>query len=447
MALPDPTPTRGPGDRRLTLNSVIRKHQIEATRTRWLWEDETELHTAETVLAFSDCARTNLPGARITWGFSWGALTDGSDRYATIRRTVRELCETYGDDVTFVPGGFFANRYATRDEVARDIAEAVDVLGEVFTRPVRSLLAGFLAAENIERAGTEAGVRTVQGNIWSQFDIDLQDGDGSIAYPYYPSRGNFLIPGRGADRVDVVTLDGWTVDLVAARTAGMSHGGETTYNSRLGVGPIETLHRMPPDRALRQMQATGEAHLDERNVERNGLGWVTVNYEIAEVSRGMAVDPAILGRFGDWLAWMASRWPDLACPTMAGLGEEHRARHADNESLRYILRQEGTGIDASTAGERVTWFMNADHRLGVVDGLEPAKVFDYTDYRRPVPEPQGPGERNWSFLGEINQKRTRPQDAPVPVAEFFDAHPDVAEALSARYAGASELADVLEQVR
>ncbi|GAA5066324.1 hypothetical protein HNP84_001160 [Thermocatellispora tengchongensis] len=427
------------GARRLTLNSVIRRHQIEATRTTSLWEDETALHSPDVVLALSACVRDNFPGARMTWGFSWGALTDPGDRYAAIRATVRELSERHGDDVTFVPGGFFANRYATRDQVAADVAEALAILRGEFPRPVTSLLAGFLAAENIERAGRE-GVRTAQANIWSQFDIDLQDGDGSIAYPYYPSRGNFLVPGRGEDRIDVVSLDGWTVDLLAARAAGMSaEGADTPYNSRMGIGPIETLHRMPLDRALRQMRHTSQAHLNPANVARNGLGWLTDNYEVAEVARGMAIDPAILRAFGEWLGWLRATWPDLECPTMAELGEEHRAAHPDNESLRYILQQEGSGIDASTAGERVTWFMNADFRLGVVDGRGPAEVFDYTDYRGAAPEPRGVGERNWSLLGEINQKRTRPQDRPVPVAEFFAARPALAEELAARYAGAAEL--------
>ncbi len=431
VALPDSgivTGVQPPLGRRLTINTVVRRHQIEATRDRSLWEDEAERHSPDLVHRFSSAIRQAIPDARITWGMSWGALTDESPRYRDVRRAVNEVANTHGDDVTFVPGGFFANLYGTRDEVARDIEDAVELLRDRFDRPTRSLLAGFLSADNIART-RDLGIRTVQGNIWSQFDIDLQDGDGSIAYPYYPSRRNFLVPGRGDDRIDAVTLDGWTVDLVAARSAGM---GEQ-FNSRLGLGPIETLHRLPLETAVSELRATSAAHLDARNVERNGMGWLTVNYEVSEVSRGLDSDPAILREWAGWLSWLRSEWPDLQAVTMADLGDEWTALHPDNGGLRYLLRQEGTGIQASRAGERVTWFMTADSRLGVVEDTQGARVFDYTSYAEVPPEPQELGDRAWSLLGEINQKRTRPQDAPVPLDEFLGTHPDVAAMLDARY--------------
>lgn len=429
---------------RLTLNTVIRRHQIEATRHRWLWEDEYDRHTPDLVERFSATVREAAPGARVTWGFSWGALTDPSDRYRAIRRLVAELSGEYGDDVTFVPGGFFANLHASRDDVAREIDDALDVLSAAFDRPARSLLAGFLAADNIRRVREERGVRVVQGNIWSQFDIDLQDGDGSIAYPYYPSRRHFLVPGRGDDRIDAVTMDGWTVDLLAARHSGM--GVDATgrqLNSRLGVGPIETLHRLPLDDAVRQLRATAGAHLDDRAVERNGLGWVTVNYEISEVSRGLDVDPAILRLWGEWIAWQHERWPRLRTPTMAELGEEWMERHPDNEGLRYLLRQEGTGVGASVAGERVTWFMTADYRLGVAERDGRRDVFDYTPYDVPAREPLETGDRRWSLLGQINQKGTRPQDRPVPLEEFLGARPGLAQRLESSYGAEPEYRELV----
>ena len=303
--------------RRLTLNTDIRRHQIEATRTRSLWEDESALHSAQLVERFSSGVRAAIPDAHLTWALSWGALTDDSTRYRDIRRLLREIVQEQGDDVTFVPGGFFANLYGTREQVSRDIADALRLVEDEIGVPASSLVAGFLSADNIARA-RERGVRTVQGNIWSQFDIDLQDGDGSIAYPYYPSRHHFLVPGRGADRLDAVQLDGWTVDLVAARSAGMS----SDYNSRLGLGPIETLHRLPRAEALRELEATSAAHLNDRNVERNGFGWLTVNYEISEVARGIETDPGMFAAWTGWLAWLREQWPDLEVPTIGRFGEE-----------------------------------------------------------------------------------------------------------------------------
>lgn len=429
-----PRPSLG---RVLTVNTVIRRHQIEATRTRSLWEDESALHSAALVERFSDAVRAAVPGARLTWALSWGALTDTSRRYRDLRAALAEIARTHGDDVTFVPGGFFANLYGSRDEVARDIEDAVALLHESFDRPTTSLVAGFLSADNIARA-RELGIRTVQGNIWSQFDIDLQDGDGSLAYPYYPSRSHFLVPGRGADRVDAVQLDGWTVDLVAARTAGMS----SDYNSRLGLGPIETLHRLPRADALRELEATSAAHLDERNVARNRMGWLTVNYEISEVARGLATDPTTLDAWTGWLRGLRDRWPDLRIPTIAEFGESWRGLHPDNEGLAYLLQQSGTGVQASRAGETVTWFMTADFRLGVVQDAEGVRVFDYTPYDGDAREPETRGERRWSLLGEINQKQTRPQDAPVPFARFLADHPGVDRALQERYRDAPELAQL-----
>lgn len=421
--------------RSLTVNTVIRRHQIEATRTRALWEDESELHSAALVERFSDAVRTAIPGAHLTWALSWGAITDTSRRYRDIRETLARIAREHGDDVAFVPGGFFANLYGTRAEVSRDIEEAADLLDESFDRPTRSLVAGFLASDNIA-AARERGLRTVQGNIWSQFDIDLQDGDGSIAYPYYPSRSHFLVPGRGVDRIDAVQLDGWTVDLVAARNAGMS----SEFNSRLGLGPIETLHRLPRADALKELHATSEAHLNARNVERNGMGWLTVNYEISEVARGLATQPDMLDAWAGWLADLRALWPDLRMPTIAEFGDSWRSAHPDNENLDYLLQQSGSGVQASRAGETVTWFMTADFRLGVVEDDHGVSVFDHTSYLDAAPEPTALGERRWSLLGEINQKRTRPQDAPVPLRGFLDAHPAVDAALDERYGSSPELA-------
>lgn len=423
-----------PQGRRLTLNTVVRRHQIEATRTRSLWEDESELHSAELVERFSDAVRRAIPDARLTWALSWGALTDDSMRYRDIRLLLRDIVAERGDDVTFVPGGFFANLYGSREDVAQEIADALRVIEDEIGVAATSLVAGFLSAENIARART-LGVRTVQGNIWSQFDIDLQDGDGSIAYPYYPSPHHFLVPGRGDDRIDAVQLDGWTVDLVAARSAGMSAG----YNSRLGLGPIETLHRLPREDALHELQATSHAHLNDRNVERNGLGWLTVNYEISEVARGLATDAGMLDAWTGWLGWLRDQWPGLEVPTIGRFGDEWRQHHPDNENLGYLLQQEGSGVQASRAGETVTWFMTADFRLGVAESRGRVEVFDYTAYTRDAREPSELGDRRWSLLGELNQKRTRPQDQPVPFGRFLAQHPAVDAALEARYGDAPEL--------
>jgi hypothetical protein len=180
------------GRRYLTINSLIRKYQVEATRTRHMLADETELHSAHGVIDFSNAVRRGFRDARITWAMSWMALTDTSPRYEAIRGTVKELYQQFGDDVTFVPGTYFANAYNSREQVNRDNEEALAIIERFMGgyRP-RSIVAGFMAAQNIQYARQHLGVRTIQGNIWSQFSVDFQDGDGSIAYPYYPSTQHF----------------------------------------------------------------------------------------------------------------------------------------------------------------------------------------------------------------------------------------------------------------
>ena len=60
--------------------------------------------------------------------------------------------------------------------------------------------------------------------------------------------------------------------------------------------------------------------------------------------------------------------------------------------------------------------MNRQFRLALLRDWEkssPETVIDFTRYDRPAREPQDLG-RNWSLLGRINQKQTRPQDQPCP---------------------------------
>jgi hypothetical protein len=402
-------------------------------------EDEAERHRPEDVDRFSRAVRDAVPDAHITWALSWGALTDATSRYRDLRQALRETADRHGDDVTIVPGGYFANAHASRDEVATEIAEGLERVAADFGRRPRSLVAGFLAAENVTRAAEEHGVATVQGHAWSQFDIDLQDGDGSIAYPYRPSRRHFLAPGRGDDTAPAVMLDGWTVDLLAARGRGGDAEG-IGANSRLGLGPIETLHRLPRELALTELRGVSAAHFDAANVERNGLGWLTVNYELSEVDRGLERDPGILAAWSGWLAWLRETWPDCRVPAIAELGDDWGARHPDNDRLDYLLQQRGTGAPGSPSDEQVTWFMNEAFRLGIAerDGGAPV-VFDHTDYDEVPEEPHG-DDRRWSLLGRINQKGTRPQDRPVALGDHLAANPGLADELELRYGSRPELA-------
>ena len=81
----------------------------------------------------------------------------------------------------------------------------------------QSRIAGFLAADNQKYLPEEEGIQVCQGNIWSQYVVDNQDGEGSICYPYYPSNANGLADPTGSplyhgptmiDRTQTATIAG-----------------------------------------------------------------------------------------------------------------------------------------------------------------------------------------------------------------------------------------------
>ena len=213
------------GNRFLTFNAVIRVNQIEVARDRNVGHDERALHTPSRVIKFREAIIKGFPGSRITWAFSWLALHDTTSDYRQIRAIVVGYHQTYGDEITFIPGAYFANAYNSIEQVNRDLHEGLVKVSEMVGNGYRplSIVAGFLSAKNQEYLSRQEGIHVCQGNIWSQYAIDNQDGDGSISYPYYPSTDHFCKPAQGKkDFIDCVNLDGWTMDFLSARRQGSS---------------------------------------------------------------------------------------------------------------------------------------------------------------------------------------------------------------------------------
>ena len=139
------------GSRFFTFNTVVRVNQIEVSRDRNAGEDEGTLHTLASVRKMRDCFEQGFPGGRMTWAFSWLALQDQRPNYQAIRKQVVEYHHTYGDEITFIPGGYFAPMYNRREQVNRDLHDALKLVSEMVGngyRP-RSVVAGYLAAENL----------------------------------------------------------------------------------------------------------------------------------------------------------------------------------------------------------------------------------------------------------------------------------------------------------
>jgi hypothetical protein len=397
------------GNRFLTFNAVIRVNQIEVARNKNVGEDERKLHTPARVIKYREAIEAGFPGARITWALSWLALHDTTSDYRKIRELVVGYHNKYGDEITFIPGAYFANAYNTSEQVNKDVHDGLAKVSEIVGNGYRpqSVVAGFLAAPNQQFLAEKEGIHVCQGNIWSQYAIDNQDGDGSVSYPFYPSKEHFCKPARGkADFIDCVNLDGWTMDFLSARREGFAGG----FNSRMGVGPIETLGKYSQKTGVAEMIHTTAIHFDS-GYKLNGFAWVTNCWEVS-----LPIDVAGLT---EWLREIKNRWPDAKFITQGEFGLIWRSHYKSN-SFNYRFEEKGSGIGGSDKDMEIRWFMNKDFRLALLRDFKqdtPEKVIDFTRYNMPAREP-AENTRRWSLLGEINQKQTRPQDKPVSINEL-----------------------------
>jgi hypothetical protein len=392
------------GQRFLTFNAVIRVNQIEVSRDKNVGEDERALHTPERVIKYREAIEDGFPGARITWAFSWLALNDTTASYRKIRDLVVGYHNKYGDDITFLPGAYFANAYNLTEQVSKDLHDGIALVSKMVGngfRP-RSVVAGFLSSVNQQYLAEKEDIHVCQANVWSQYAVDNQDGDGAVSYPFYPSKEHFCKPAQGkADFIDCVNLDGWTCDFLAARREGFRDG----FNSRMGVGPIETIGKYGLKKGLEEMLFTTALHFD-KGFELNGFAWVTNCWEVS-----LPIDVAGLT---EWLKAIKRRWPDTKFITQGDFGLIWRDHYKTN-SFDYRFEETGSGIGGSDKDKKIRWFMNSDFRLALLsDAANPSteKVIDFTRYTLPAREPIEM-TRRWSLLGEINQKQTRPQDTPV----------------------------------
>jgi hypothetical protein len=419
------------GTRFLTLNTIVRVNQIEVARDTNHGEDESSIHSPAEARVFREAIEKAWPGARITWAFSWLALHDDRENYRSLRDLIVSYHKKFGDEITFIPGSYFANMYNTREQVNLDLRDGLKRVSEIVGdgyRP-KSVVAGFLSAANLRYLAEEENIHVCQGNIWSQYAVDNGDGEGSIAYPYYPSREHFCKPARGKDDfIDCVNLDGWTVDFLCARIPGSKMVNGERWRSRQGVGPIETLLDMGTERGLKSMMATTATHFDD-GFKRNGFAWVTCGWEM-----GLVEARKIYGYGGRngldglhlWLSETRKRWPDAKLVTQGEFGLLWREHFKNNDALDYRFVHAGSGIRSSQEDLGIRWFMNRDFRLALLreskDG--PEKVIDFTRYDLPAREPADPEpgkhSRNWSLMNRINQKGTRPQDKPVALADLTE---------------------------
>ena len=393
----------------LTHVSVVRVNQIEVTPDRSIGEDEATDNRPDRIRSRREAFARGCPEGRMTWAISWLALNDTRQEYKDARRLLVSFHERYGDEITFIPGGYFAPMFDTREHIRETIHKALGLVSAMVGGGYRPecVVAGFLDAENQRDLAADEGIHVCQGQIWSQHGIDNGDGDGGICYPYYPSREHYLKPAQGAaDFIDCVCLDGWTCDFLAARREGFQGG----FNSRLGVGPIETVGNLGKEAGRKEMMDTTAMHFDQGHA-LNGFGWVT---GIWEVSVGHDEDLTW------WLQAVKDRWPDTQVLTEGAFGLEWRKHAPDNASLNYRFDAKGTGAPGSERELEIKWFMSREFRLALLQDwtkASPAMVIDFTRYDLKAQEPETL-QREWSLMNVLNQKGTRPQDKPIQLGQL-----------------------------
>lgn len=419
------------GNRFLTLSTVVRVRQVEVSRDLAFGPDESSLHTPLEARLFRETIEKAWPGARITWAFSWLALKDDRPNYKELKKLVVSYHDKYGDEITFIPSGYFAPMYNSRQQINRDLHEGLQIVSQMVGGGYRPLavIAGFLAAENLRYLAREEGIHVCQANIWSQYSVDYGDGEGSLSYPYYPSLEHYCKPAQSQeDFIDCVNLDGWTVDFINATYPGSKIINGKDCGSRQGVGPIETILRLPTvEEGVKEMLHCTSGHFD-RGFELNDFAWITSIWELCLVEGRKLY--GYHGRNGldgmeMWLSETRSRWPATKFITHGEFGMLWRNHFKNNDSINYRFLHRGSGICGSEADLEIRWFMNKDFRLALLRNWKtgsPEKVIDFTRYDLPAQEPPDPEPgkpiRNWSLMNRLNQKGARPQDRPVDMNDL-----------------------------
>lgn len=407
------------GNRFVTFCIMIRTTPWEVSRDVKLHpRDEGDWHTLEGVRSMREAFAKNNPDGRLTWGFTLNALEDQRKNYQEIRKYVADCQSRFGDEVSYFPG-YFPAMYLPRERVNREMTEAIQIISKFVGHGYRpqSIIGGFLSAENLRYLSEVENIHTAHAVIWSQLNIDGGGADGSPSYPFYPSKEHFCKPAQGAaDFIDCVNLDGWTMDFICARQSGANGHEITGFNSRRGVGPIETYKGWGLDLGHREVMHTQSIHFD-KGIELNGFGWVTCIWE-AQLTYEFG-QKFICDALEMWVTDTKKRWPDTHFVTFGEFGNSWRNKYKSNDDWNYKFEERGSGLGDSYNNLEIKWFMNKTFRLALLRDWHkntPAYVIDFTRYDLPAKEPKDPSPehptRDWSLMGKINQKGLRDQDKP-----------------------------------
>ena len=414
--------------RYISFMTAVRLQPWENTRARshGRYREERVRHTPEIALKMRKSLADAFPGARMTWAWSWAALIDLAPNYVALRKIMAEIHQQYGDEITFWPGVYFEDKFNTTEQSKKDLHDGLALVSQMVGNGYRpqSVIAGIMSVEVMKYLAESEGIHVVQGQIWSQFNVDGQGGDGGIIYPYYPSRNHYLKPAQGsrsdADFLDMVNVDGWSVDFFAARNNG--HG------SRDGVGPLETNggYGLGIDYGTKEIMHVTDVHFNEEAVARNGFGFIP---DIWELCIFAWLHPEYLP---NWLKAIRAKYPDTQLLTLGEFGELWRQHNPDNSRINLQFVERGNGQmprpeegkklnpryhfrpDLFCPEQEIRWYFNKDFRFATMRNWKengPLRVMDYTRYDQPYKEPSGNVvDPHWDLMDLVNQKQTRTQD-------------------------------------
>ncbi len=421
---PSPSALKLAKSRFVTTCIMVRTTPWEVSRDiKLLDRDESTWHTLAGVRALRQAFARSNPEGRLTWGFTLNALEDKRTNYRQIRDYAVQCHHLHGDEISYFPG-YFPAMYLPRERVNRELTEAIQIISAFVGHGYRPqcIMGGFLSANNLAYLAQKENIHVAHAVIWSQHAIDGGGADGSPSYPFYPSTQHFCKPAQGpSDFIDCVNLDGWTMDFICARRSGALDHKLTGYNSRRGVGPIETYVGWGLDLGHREVMHTKSIHFDE-GFTRNDFAWVTNIWEAQMVHEfGQTL---VCNAMERWVTGTKQRWPDTHFVTFGEFGTLWRTQHPTND-WSYSFLERGSGLGDSYNNLEIEWFMNPHFRLALLRDWHqntPRKVIDFTRYDLPAQEPPDPSPthpaKSWDLMNRINQKQLRPQDTPILLAEL-----------------------------
>lgn len=413
------------GNRFLTLCFMIRTTPWEVSRDVKLHpRDEEKWHTLESVTALREAFAKYNPDGRLTWGFTLNALEDQRENYKQIRDYAVMCHNKYGDEISYFPG-YFPVMYLPRERINKEMHEAINEITEMVGGGYRPqcIMGGFLSSDNLKYLAEKENIHVAHAVIWSQHAIDGGGAEGSISYPYYPSAQHFCKAAQGEDDfIDCVSLDGWTMDFICARRSGQNGHAITGYNSRRGVGPIETYWGWGLDLGQREVMHTEGIHYD-KGYELNGFGWVTNIWETQMYHE--TGKEKVIPAMEQWIKETKEKWNNVKFITYGEFGELWRKTHKSND-FNYRFCERGSGLGDSYNNLELKWFMNKKFRMALLRDWHKRNsetfVIDFTRYDLPATEPDDASpehpNKDWSLMNVLNQKQVRPQDKPKHFGEL-----------------------------